>query len=223
MGPIEFLVLLSILDELSGNITTHEISSSHHIKWRGSFPTFSPQVSYFLCSPPMYFISEKEAQPPVRQHEYGPKFSLSEKEKPNRRSNLTIGIPCSSSVVASCVVAPVCRFESTDPQNSTFPEAQSDVHLRGRDVSNKHITTHSGSAQDCFSERFCFVSDLNHGDETPNVNSRPRLSNSETAVIAGESSPRSKRRKRKGINENSNLADARVTHVAKANNPSSNR
>jgi hypothetical protein len=90
-----------------------------------------------------------------------------------------------------------------------MPDAQSDVHLRGRDVSQLHITTHSGSAQDCLAERCsdgcCLQS----------------MQTSATPLIYLMKSSRSEQEDPKcHLKE---CYDARVTHVAKANTPSSNR
>ena len=105
------------------------------------------------------------------------------------------------------------RSKKEDPKchlkDLKMPDAQSDVHLRGRDVSQLHITTHSGSAQDCLAERCsdgcCLQS----------------MQTSATPLIYLMKSSRSEQEDPKcHLKE---CYDARVTHVAKANTPSSNR
>ena len=114
--------------------------------------------------------------------------------------------------------------EKEDPKRrlklTKKPDAQSDVHLRGRDVSHKHITTHSGSAQDCFAEPssdgcVTHVAKAN----TPSSN-RQKAAYTAGAVRTTQSSTKNRRRKRKRVNTKRFKQDEQLIHIELPNSPS---
>jgi len=81
-----------------------------------------------------------------------------------------------------------------------MPDAQSDVHLRGRDVSHKHITTHSGSAQDSFAERSSDARVTHVAKANTPSSNQQKATYTDGAMITAQSSTKHRRRKRKRAN-----------------------
>jgi len=101
-----------------------------------------------------------------------------------------------------------------------MPDAQSDVHLRGRDVSQSHITTHSGSAQDCLAER-CSDDRVPHVAKanTPSSN-RQKAAYTAGAVRTAQSLTKNRRRKRKRANTKRFKQDEQLIHIELPDSPS---
>ena len=111
------------------------------------------------------------------------------------------------------------RTQPLSGDESFIPNAQSDVHLRDCGVL-RHITNHSGSAQDCFADG-CSDGRVPHVAKASTPSSNREMATN----FAGAMTRAQSKRKQEFVRTPPLFAqeDGRVTHVAKANSPSSNR